>query len=129
VITRVGHDQIAPSKIIAQGTDWRFFEDLIKRGCLLHLLTTGIGTGPLCPHVRDDGECWRVSGPTTDRATIRSVRWSFSTETMGPSSANSFAQTDCVAGVVRLELGNAASGLCWRTLTQPCAFCRDISST
>jgi hypothetical protein len=39
------------------------------------------------------------------------------------------AETDCMAGVVRLELGNAASGLCWRILVEPGASCREISST
>jgi hypothetical protein len=31
---------------------------------MLRLLTAAYGTEPLCPHVRDDGEYWRVSGPS-----------------------------------------------------------------
>ena len=34
---------------------------------LLHLLTSGHGTEPLCAHVRIHGDYWRVSGLTADR--------------------------------------------------------------
>ena len=37
-------------------------------GVLLHLLTSGCGTTRLYPDVRSNGEYWRVSGLTADRA-------------------------------------------------------------
>ena len=50
----------------ARGNSRPYREGWLSAHLLLHLLTSGPGTTRLCPDVRDQGESWRVSGPSLD---------------------------------------------------------------